>query len=237
MDANTTRSRRVEALEGIRDILPLVAAAAPIGLLFGALAVGKGLTPVDVALMSSLVFAGGAQFAAIDIWRTPAPIALVAFSTLLINVRHVLMGASLTPKTGLFSRLQRFIGFSVLADENWALSERRARSRPLTPAYFLAMGALFWANWIACSTLGALGGSLLGDPRRLGADFAFPAVFIGLVAGLWRGRVTAITVAASGIVSALVYVSIGPPWHVACGAIAGIAAAYAAASAERQAGP
>jgi 4-azaleucine resistance transporter AzlC len=237
MDTVTQGSRRAEAADGVRDILPLVAAVVPIGLLFGALAVGKGLTPAQVAWMSGLVFAGGAQFAAIDIWRTPAPIALVAFSTLLINVRHVLMGASLTPKTGQFSRLQRLLGFAALADENWALSERRARLRPLTPTYFLTMAALLWGSWLVSSTIGALGGSLLGDPRRLGADFAFPAVFIGLVAGLWRGRVTAAAVAASGIVSALVYISLGPPWHVACGAIAGIAAAYAAAPASKETQP
>jgi predicted branched-subunit amino acid permease len=203
----------------------------PIALLFGALGASKGLSPAEVALMSALVFAGGAQFAAIEIWRFPAPILLLALSTLLINVRHVLMSASLAPRTGLFAPWQRFLGFAVLADENWALSERRASQTPLTPAYFLAMGAVFWANWVVCSTIGWFGGSLLGDPRRFGADFAFPAVFIGLVAGFWKGRTTAITVAASGAASALVYVTIGAPWHVACGAVAGIVAAFLAAEA------
>ena len=40
----------------------------------------------------------GAQFAAVEIWRFPAPVAVLTFSTLLINARHVLMGASLAPK-------------------------------------------------------------------------------------------------------------------------------------------
>ncbi|MBV9218402.1 MAG: AzlC family ABC transporter permease [Methylobacteriaceae bacterium] len=222
----------LEARDGVRDILPLIAAALPIGLLCGALGVSKGLAPAEVVAMSMLVFAGGAQFAALEIWRTPAPILLLAFSTLLINARHILMSASLAPKTGLFSPLQRFLGFAVLADENWALSERRASTRALTPAYFLTMGAVFWANWVIASTLGAIGGSFLGDPRRLGADFAFPAVFIGLIAGFWKGRTTAITVVASALVSAFVYLIVGPPWHVACGALAGIIAAYLAAPAD-----
>lgn len=218
-----------EVRDGIRDILPLMLACVPIGLLFGALAAAKGLSVAEVAAMSAFVFAGGAQFAALELWRFPAPIALVAFSTLLINVRLLLMGASLTPKTGLFSPLQRLIGFAALADENWALAERRAAAQPLTPAYFLAMAAAFWVNWVVLSTLGAFGGSFVGDPKRFGADFAFPAVFIGLVAAFWKGRVTAVTVVASGLVSALVYVTLGAPWHIACGALAGIGAAYAAA--------
>ena len=44
----------------------------------------------------------------------------------------------------------------------------------------------------------AAAGSLLGDPRQIGADFAFTALFIGLIAGFWKGRATAITVAAEG---------------------------------------
>jgi predicted branched-subunit amino acid permease len=54
-----------EARAGLRDISPAAIAAIPIGLLFGAVAVGKGMSPAEVGLMSLLVFAGGAQFAAI----------------------------------------------------------------------------------------------------------------------------------------------------------------------------
>ncbi|PSC05099.1 branched-chain amino acid ABC transporter permease [Alsobacter soli] len=216
-----------EFREGLRDIAPAMIAAIPIGLLFGALCAGKGLSPAEVALMGALVFAGGAQFAAVEIWRAPAPITVLAFSTLLINLRHVLMGASLAPKMRGFTPLQRALSVYVMADENWAMSERRALERPLTVAYFAGTAILFWLNWVMSTTLGALGGSLMGDPKRLGADFAFTALFIGLVAGFWKGRATAVTVAASALASAAVYVSAGPPWHVAAGALAGIAAAYA----------
>ncbi|MFX5145956.1 AzlC family ABC transporter permease, partial [Acinetobacter baumannii] len=73
---------------GLSDIWPAAVAAIPIGLGFGALAVAKGLSPLEAALMSIFVFAGGAQFAALEIWTTPAPVLLLMFSTLLINARH-----------------------------------------------------------------------------------------------------------------------------------------------------
>jgi predicted branched-subunit amino acid permease len=82
------------------------------------------------------------------------------------------------------------------------------------------------------TTLGAVLGSFLGDPARLGADFAFTALFIGLVAGFGRSRVTLVTVGTSAAVAALVHHFVGTPWHVACGALAGIAAAYLAAPQE-----
>ena len=224
-------SARCEMRAGLRDIAPVMVAAVPIGLLFGAVAAAKGMSPAEVALMSALVFAGGAQFAAIETWVHPAPIAALAFATFLINARHVLMGASLSPKVRM-SRVQKLIAFYFITDESCALSERRALDRPVTGAYWAAMAAALWANWTLSSALGAVLGSLLGDPARIGADFAFTALFIGLIAGFGRSRVTLVTVAVSAGVAALVHHFIGAPWHVASGALAGIAAAYLSASDE-----
>ena len=97
------RRNRAEARDGLRDIAPVMVAAVPIGLLFGTLSVGKGLSIMEAGLMSLFVFAGGAQFAAVELWTYPVPILALAFSTLLINARHVLMGASLAPKMKGFS--------------------------------------------------------------------------------------------------------------------------------------
>lgn len=221
------------AREGVSDILPAMIAAVPIGLLFGALAVGKGLSVLEAGLMSILVFGGGSQFAALELWTYPVPVLALAFSTLLINARHTLMGASLVPKMGGFSLVQRLGAAWVLTDEAWALAERRALQRRITPAYWFAVAAMLPVAWIGSTFLGAWLGSFLGDPKRLGADFAFTALFIGLIAGLWKGRATAITVAASATASALAYVVAGPPWHVAAGAFAGIAAAWCAAPSDR----
>jgi 4-azaleucine resistance transporter AzlC len=224
-----TYKREIRA--GLRDIAPVAVAAVPIGLLFGAVAAAKGLSAMEVALMSAFVYAGGAQFAAIEAWAHPAPILALAFATLLINARHVLMGASLGPKMHL-TRVQRFVAFFFLTDEAWALSERRALERPVTGAYWAAMALVLWANWTLSTTLGAVLGSFMGDPARIGADFAFTALFIGLVAGFGRSRVTLVTVGVSAAVAALVHHFIGAPWHVASGALAGIAAAYLAAPEE-----
>lgn len=223
------------AREGARDILPAMIAAVPIALLFGALAVGKGLSVLEAGLMSIFVFAGGAQFAALELWTYPVPVLALTFSTLLINARHTLMGASLVPKMGDFSLLQRLGAACFLTDEAWALAERRALERRITPAYWFAVAGILPVVWIGCTFLGAWLGSFLGDPKQLGADFAFTALFIGLIAGLWKGRDTAIVVATSAVASALAYVAAGPPWHVAAGAFAGIAAAWCAASPDRAA--
>lgn len=226
--AGAPRSVLAEMRAGVGDIWPIMVAATPIGLLFGALCAAKGLSPAEATLMSILVFAGGAQFAAVELWTYPVPVATLIFSTLLINARHILMGASLAPKLGRFSLPQRLAGLYFLTDESWALAERRAQHSPLAPAYWFAVAALLPIAWVGSTLVGAMAGSLMGDPRRIGADFAFTALFIGLVAGFWRGSATGIVVAASGVASAVVYTLAGPPWHVLAGALSGIAAAYAA---------
>ena len=218
-----------EIRAGLIDIAPPALAAVPIGFLFGAIATAKGLSPAEVLLMSVSVFAGGAQFAAIEQWAKPVPILALAFGAFLINARHILMGASLAPKTGLFASWQRYLGFFAMADENWALSERRAGLSRLTPAYYFAMTIAFYLNWQVWSLAGAIVGPWLGDPARFGADFAFTALFIGLIVSFCKDRVSVAAILASGVVAALVKVSVGAPWYVPAGALAGIAAAWLAA--------
>lgn len=232
--ATDRSSLLADARLGLLDIWPAAVACVPIALLFGALAAGKGLSAAEVAVMGFFVFAGGAQFAAVELWATPAPIGAIVFSTLLINARHVLMSASLVPKLEGFTPVQKLLGLYWMADENWALGEKRAQTRRLTPAYWFGMVVPFVTSFVSLSTLGAVIGAALGDPRRLGADFAFTALFIALVAAFWKGRVTCWTVAASGLASALVFRWVGPPWHVLAGALAGLAAAWLAAGGARR---
>lgn len=216
-----------DARQGLIDILPPLIACVPIALVYGAISATKGLSVAETALASALVFAGGAQFAATELWASPPPILALFVSTALINARHALMGLSLRPKT----RWGRAWPFAVffMADEIWAMAERRATRRPVTLAYWAGEVAPFYLNWVGCSALGAAAGSLLGDPAALGADFAFTALFIGLVAGFWRGRTTAAIVGASCVVAALAYLAFGSPWHVLAGAAAGMGAAAAMA--------
>jgi branched chain amino acid efflux pump len=223
--STTDSPPRAELRSALTDIAPALVAAMPFGLLFGAVAVAKGMAPPEVALMSALVFAGGAQFAAIELWQHPPPLVALIVSTVLINARHVLMGLSLAPKLKAFNPLQRLIGCAVMADENWALAERRAAGQRLTPVYFLGMGAVFWANWVLWSSLGAVLGPVLGDVRRFGADFAFIAIFIGLVVALSKGARSGGIVAASALAATLAHGLFGSPWHVLSGAAAGIVAA------------
>lgn len=226
-DERTTFS---ELRAAVTDLAPAVIAAMPIGLLFGALATSKGMSPLEAVLASALMFSGGAQLAAVEIWRYPVPIAALVASTFLINARFLLMSASLAPKLPPLPLLARLVGFHALADENWALSEKRAADetaagRRITATYVFGQGWIFVVAWVASTGLGALVGPLLGDPRRLGADFAFTAIFIGLVAGFVRRGGGLVPVVASALAAAVLHRTVGAPWHILAGAATGLIAA------------
>ena len=206
---------------------PFVAASLPIGLLFGTLAAAKGLSPLEVALMSSTVFAGAAQFVAIDLWRDPAPWGLLTLTAFIVNLRHVLMGISLARHMSRFPPLSRPLAMFFLVDEIWAFAERRALKGPLPPAYYWGMGAALWLQWVVGTTVGALFGRTLVDPAAYGIDFAFTAMFICILTGFWRGPRTGAVLAASAAAAAATKLALPGAWFIMAGAAAGVAMAVA----------
>lgn len=227
-----TRSAWTEFRAGMLEMAPFVAAAFPIGLLFGTLAAGKGLSPLEAALMSGAVFAGAAQFVAIDLWRDPAPWGLMTLTAFIVNIRHVLMGTSLARHMGRFRPRSRPLAMFIMVDETWAMAERRALQGPLPPAYYWGMGAVMWTQWVIGTTVGALAGQTLGDPADYGFDFAFTAMFICVLTGLWRGPRTGAVLAASAAAAAAAKLAIPGAWYIMAGAAAGVGMAVAIAPAE-----
>jgi 4-azaleucine resistance transporter AzlC len=224
-----TSSASSEFRAGMLDMAPFVAAALPMGLLFGTLAAAKGLSPLEAALMSATVFGGAAQFVAIDLWRDPAPWGLATLTAFIVNIRHVLMGTSLARHMGRFRPAWRPPAMFFMVDETWAFAERRALKGPLTPAYYWGMGTVMWMQWVAGTTVGALLGQSLGDPAALGFDFAFTAMFICILTGFWRGPRTGAVLAASAAAAAVTKLTVPGAWYVMAGAAAGMAVAVAMA--------
>lgn len=218
-------STHLEFCKGFRSILPLTVAVVPIGLVFGAVAATKGLSALEAMVMSALVFAGGSQFVAMDLWSHPASIVTLGLAALLVNVRHVLMGASISRHMEGFSLRQKIISMLFLADEIWAVSEFHARHHRLTPVWFFGAALPFYAAWVLSGLVGALLGGFVGDPAVIAMDFVFPAVFVILIAGFWRGPRTGLILVGSGSSALLVHQLLPGVWYILAGALGGVAVA------------
>ena len=217
--------RAAEVFSAMRRMAPLITAVIPIGLVFGAAAAGNGLSPLEATLMSALVFAGGSQFVAMDIWTHPASWAALGISAFLVNIRHVLMSASLAPKLGHFPGWRRYVSVLFLTDEGWAVAETHAAGARLTPLWYAGAVIPFYLAWVASGLAGSLAGAFLGDPAVTGLDFVFSAVFIVLVMNFWKGARTGLVLVASGLSAVLVHAAVPGVWYILAGALAGVAAA------------
>lgn len=226
-DAQPVASAWREFLAGASMGAPAAISVVPIGLLYGALATQKGLSPLEIALACALIFAGSAQFVALELWTTPASWVVLGFAALTINLRHIMMGASLGRRLRRFSLLQKLTGMWQLSDESWAMAERRARLAPLTPACFWGVSLVIYLSWLLFSVAGAMLGALMDDPARYGFDFAFAALFTGLIVGFWRGSRTGAVIAASAVAALAVKSVAGGAWFVVAGGLAGMLVAAA----------
>jgi 4-azaleucine resistance transporter AzlC len=205
----------------------------PFGLVLGAMASQKGLTPITTPLMTGLNFAGGSEFAAIGLWSTPLNVALIVAITFLVNSRHLLMGAALAPFIRHLPRRRALPLLFLMVDESWALSmadtEDRARQglrAPFSLDFYLGAGLAFYVVWVAFTAIGALVGPRLGDVETYGFDMAFPAVFLVLIRGMWKGWRPAIPWLVSLVAAGLIYLFVPGAWYVPAGAAAGLAVAW-----------
>ncbi len=232
--ADSTPLTRSDVKRGLAAVAPVAVAVAAYGLMLGAQATQKGLHVFEVPLMTGSNFAGGSEFAAVGLWASPPPVLLIATVTLLINSRHLIMGAALTPFIRHLPRWKAFAVLFLMADETWALGYADALKRAEAghrPAFSLGFyagaGGAIYVSWVAATALGAAVGPLLGDVASYGFDMAFPAVFLTLLKGLWKGLGPARPWAVSLAVAAATHLLVPGAWYVVAGTLAGLGAAFA----------
>jgi len=220
---------RADALVGAWQMLPLLIGVIPFGLLLGAVSAEKGFSPLETTLMSGLVFAGSSQFVAVQMWQHPLPLLAIVASAALINSRHLLMGAALEPHMRGFRRGQAYAALFFMADENWAMSLRRAADGSLTPAYYFGQVIPFYVSWLFWTTTGNVIGRGIAHPERYGFDFAFSAVFLVLIFGFWKRERRLLPIVVSAAAALLVWRIAPGIWYIFAGGVAGTAAAAIAA--------
>ncbi|MFC4621292.1 AzlC family ABC transporter permease [Comamonas nitrativorans] len=219
----TMTLNRHEVWHGFRHLLPISLFVAVFGLAFGLAAVQTGLGGSAIVLMSTLVFAGAAQFATLDLWGTQVPVIALAITVFAINARHLLMGATLYPWLRHLPPAQRYAVMLVASDANWALSiqalGRNETGRGL--GLLLGGGLALWLFWILGTWLGLFMGSAIADPVRWGLDMVMGCFLLTMVIGGPKNpRMLAIWAVAAGA-SLLAWGYLPENSHVVAGAIAG----------------
>lgn len=199
---------------GVADSLPIVMGYVPIGLALGVLAAQAGLSTLETGAMSVFVYAGASQFIGVSMIASGLSPLTIALTTLLVNLRHMLMSAALSPYMKDVKRTEAAALSFFVTDESFAVSEAAFRRRGRADVmYMVGLYLTAYTSWVLATVAGAIVGSAFAVPEGLGLDFALPAMFIGLLAGQLRdhvGFIVAIVAAATALVAGA---ALGP-WTV-----------------------
>jgi len=202
----TLRASWVESLAPgvLRDVALVCVADALVGASFGAIAVAGGLSWSVPVLMSLLVFAGGAQFAAVGVVLAGgSPIAAVV-AGLVLNARLLPFGFAVADVLG--PRWRTILpGAHLITDESTAFAIRDTDPRRRRAAYWTCALGLF-VVWNVAVLAGAFAGRLVNNTDALGLDAAFPAVLLALVVPALTNRRTRV----AALIGAVVAVAVTP---------------------------
>lgn len=222
-----------DLIRGLRASTPVMLGFIPFALVLGAQAAAKGFTALETPLMTGLNFGGGSEFAAVSLWTSPPHLLLILGVTLLVNSRHLVMGAALAPHMRLIPRRIALPSLFFMCDESWAMGlsdaqrrERDGHARPFSLRYFWGVSLGLWATWVVFTTTGAVIGPRLGDITAYGFDLAFPAVFFVLLRGMWKGVGPATPWAVSLVTAVIVDLTAPGAWYVPAGIAAGLLTAW-----------
>jgi 4-azaleucine resistance transporter AzlC len=210
---------------GARTFLPVAISIAAYGVVWGVLARGAGLSLLEVIMMSGIVFAGSAQFVALDLWTvTPSslPIGPLIVAALIINLRYLLLTATLRPLFGPGEQLRGALTMFIVSDETWALTVGEMnKGKRGTVGFLVGAGIVAYTVWMASTVTGHVLGSAIDDPTRYGLDFAFTATFLALLLGMWKGKADLVPWIV-GALAAIVSARLVPgSWYILIGGLVG----------------
>jgi 4-azaleucine resistance transporter AzlC len=205
------------------DALGIAVSAMGFGFVYGLAAREAGFSPIEVIAMSTIVFAGAAQFAAVGYVTSGLAWPAIVLLTALLNARHLLYSAALAPWLRHVPIWRRAVMAHLLTDEAFALTIAHFQrvGRTDERGFWIAAIASTFIPWNLATFAGSVLGGQIPDPNRFGIDIIFPAAMIGLAVGLVTGRrelVAAMVGAAVAVVAALLT---SPPIGIVAGGLVG----------------
>ena len=201
--------------------LPVAASVAAYGSVLGMLAAQKGLTWPQLLLMNLSIFAGSAQFVMVEMWAPPLPVVEMTLAVLIINLRYLLIGASLEPLFRGASLARKAGIMHLVADENWAVTMAAYRRGDGSTHFLLGGGICLICVWSLSTLLGHQLGALVAHPERFALDFAFVAVFTALTVSMWRGTQDLLPWLAAAVLAIAAARWLPGKWYILIGGLGG----------------
>jgi 4-azaleucine resistance transporter AzlC len=191
---------------GVRAELPLLIGVSPFGMIYGVLALSAGLGPVPAQMMSSIVFAGSAQFITAQLFRDLVPGLVIVLTIGVVNLRHMLYSASVAPYLRDLSVRWKLLLAYLLTDEAYATTILHYEQDGKTGTghwFFFGAGLALWTTWQVSTAVGIVVGRAL--PETWPLDFALPVTFIALIMPALKDRPAVAASLSAGALALLAY--------------------------------
>lgn len=191
---------------GVKDELPILVGVIPFGMIYGILALSAGMLALDAQAMSAVIFAGSSQFMVTQLLKAQTPIWVIIITAVVINLRHALYSATLSPYTQKLSLAWKTLLSYLLTDEAFAvavLHYQKEGVKQFTHWYFFGAALALWTSWQLSTALGIFLGAQI--PAEWGLDFALPLTFIALVVPTLKDRAGAITAVVAYVAALLLF--------------------------------
>lgn len=200
-------SNKQQFIDGVVATIPLVIAAFPFGVVFGAMAQTIDLTALQTVGMSALVFAGSSQFIAVTLLASAASFPVIVFTIFIVNLRHMLYSANLITRAKKWPHYWRVPLAFWMTDETFAAVSGKLLRQPETSGlrwFYFGSAIFMYSFWQLSSLTGFLLGQKLPGLADWGLEIAMIVAFIGIVVPVLKARADwacAITAVVIGIVS------------------------------------
>jgi len=217
-------TRRSQAWQGFQSILPILVGVFPFGMIYGVLARQSGLSIPASQAMSSIVFAGSAQFITAQLVSQAVPGLVVVLTIAVVNLRHALYSASVAGFVQHLSPGWKMLLSYLLTDEAYAViitHYNREGSSGNQHWFFLGAGLTLWSFWQISTALGVFLGAVI--PTGWSLDFALPLTFIALVVPALKDRAGLAAALVGGVIAVLAF-SMPYKLGIIVAALAGISA-------------
>lgn len=209
------KDRNTEIKRGLLAGLPIVIGYIPVAMAFGVLAKSIELTMYESVLFSLIVFAGASQFIALNLLALGIGFGEIILTTFLVNIRHLLMSASLSTKLEKTSTKWKFLIAFGVTDESFSVSA--SQENKLSKEFMLPLHFFAYLSWVLGTLIGFLVGGILPESLSESMGIALYALFATLlVPHIKKGKEILILAITSALIHTILnYLSILPQgWNI-----------------------
>jgi 4-azaleucine resistance transporter AzlC len=193
-------------LAGVRAEIPLLISGFPEGMIYGALALNAGLSAAAAQMMSSIVYAGSAQFIMAQLVHDSTPGLVIVLTIAVVNLRHLLYSASLAPYLAALPTRWKAVLSYLLTDEAYLPTILHYEANGVTPSahwFLFGAGSSLWFTWQVSTALGIFLGTAI--PESWSLDFALPLTFIAMVVPVLKNQPAVAAAVSAGLVGLVAF--------------------------------